>query len=66
MTPVAVYTESYGAYAYSVFKEDDGNYFLVINEEPYCENGEVFHGSFMEVSAKLEEVKLAQAEPPED
>jgi len=66
MTPVAVYTETYGIYAYSVFKEDDGKYFLVINEEPYCENGEVFHGSFSEVSAKLEEVKLAQAGTPED
>ena len=31
-----------------------------------CENGEVFHGSFTEVSAKLEEVKLAQADTSED
>lgn len=66
MTPVAVYTESYGAYAYSVFKEDDGNYFLVINEEPYCEQGEVFYGSFSEVSAKLEQVKLAQTDKSEN
>lgn len=66
MTPIAVYTESFGIYAYSVFKEDDGNYFLVINEEPYYENGEIFHGSFSEVSAKLEEVRLAQADTPED
>jgi len=62
MPPVAIYTESYGDKAYSVYKEDNGNYFLVINEEPYCENGEVFHGSFSEVSHKLEEVKLAQIE----
>lgn len=66
MTPVAVYTESYGAYAYSVFKEDEGKYYLVINEELYSEQGEVFHGSFSEVSAKLEEVKLAQADTPEE
>ena len=66
MTPVAIYTESFGAYAYSVFKEDEGKYYLVINEEPYCEDGEVFHGSFSEVSAKLEEVKLAQVDKPEE
>ena len=66
MTPVAVYTETYGAYSYSVFKEDNGDYYLVINEKTYCEDGEVFHGSFGEVSAKLEEVKLAQADTPED
>lgn len=67
MTPVAIYTESYGDHAYSVYKdEEDGSYFLVINEETYCENGEVFRGSFMEVSHKLEEVKLAQAGSPED
>lgn len=61
MPPVAIYTESYGDHAYSVYKEDDGKYFLVINEETYCENGEVFRGTFSEVSHKLEEVKLAQA-----
>jgi len=61
MPPVAIYTESFGDKAYTVYKEDDGKYFLVINEEPYCEDGEVFHGSFKEVSAKLEELKLAQA-----
>ncbi len=66
MTPVAIYTESYGAYAYSVCKEEDGSYFLLINEEPYCEKGEVFRGTFSDVSAKLEEVKLAQAGTPED
>jgi len=61
MPPVAIYTESFGDKAYTVYKEDDGKYFLVINEEPYREDGEVFHGSFKEVSAKLEELKLAQA-----
>jgi len=66
MPPVAIYTESYGDHAYSVCKDEDGSYFLVINEETYCENGEVFRGSFMEVSHKLEEVKLAQACTPED
>jgi hypothetical protein len=62
MTPLAIYTKSYGEYAYSVYKdESDGTYFLVINEEPYKENGEVFRGTFAEVSAKLEEVKLARS-----
>ena len=61
MPPVAIYTETYGDKAYSVYKDDDSQYFLVINEETYCENGEVFRGSFTEVSAKLEELKIAQA-----
>ena len=61
MPPVAIYTEGYGDKAYSLYKEDDGKYFLVINEETYCEDGEVFKGSFKEVSAKLEELKLAQS-----
>lgn len=41
--------------------ENDGTYFLIINEEPYEEDGKVFRGTFIEVSAKLEEVKLARA-----
>jgi hypothetical protein len=63
MTPLAIYTESYGEHAYSVCKEETGDrYFLMVDDQPYEEGGAVFYGTFAEVSAKLEEVKLAGAQ----
>lgn len=60
MNPLAIHTDSYGAYAYTIYREDgDGLYYLMVNGEPYLENGELFKGGFAQVCAKLEEVKVA-------
>lgn len=59
MAALAIHTDSYGAYAYTIYREEgDGLYFLMINGEPYLENGEIFKDSFVQVYAKLEEVKV--------
>lgn len=61
MTALPIHTDSYGAYAYTVYREEgDGLYYLMINGEVYEENGVVFKGGFAEVCAKLEEVKVAR------
>lgn len=61
MVALPIHTESYGAFAYTVYREEEnGAYYLVINGEAYEENGSVFKGSFAEVCAKLEEVKVAK------
>ena len=60
MGALPIHTDSYGAYAYTVYREEgDGLYFMMINGEPYLEDGEVFKGGFAQVCAKLEEVKIA-------
>lgn len=59
MTGLPIHTDTYGAYAYTVYREEgDGQYFMMINGEPYLENGEIFKGGFAQVCAKLEEVKV--------
>jgi hypothetical protein len=60
MAPLPIHNDTFGAYVYTVYlDESDGSYFLMVNEEPYRENDQVFKGSLAEVCAKLEEVKLA-------
>ena len=60
MAAIPIHTDSYGAFAYTVYRgEGDGLYFMMINGEPYLEDGEVFQAGFARVCAKLEEVKIA-------
>jgi hypothetical protein len=62
-----IHTDSYGAYAYTVYREeDDGRYFLMINGEVYREDGEVFKAGFAEVCAKLEEIKIRKGAGGDD
>ncbi|ABI81776.1 hypothetical protein Pcar_3155 [Syntrophotalea carbinolica DSM 2380] len=59
MNALPIHTDTYGAYAYTVYREEgDGQYFMMINGEPYMENGVIFKAGFAEVCAKLEEVKV--------
>lgn len=60
MAALPIHSDSYGANVYTVYwEEGSGLYFLMINGEPYRENGEIFKDGFAEVCAKLEEVKIA-------
>ncbi len=60
MAALPIHTDSYGAYAYTVYREErDGLYFMMINGEPYLEDRVIYKGGFAEVCAKLEEVKVA-------
>ncbi len=60
MAALPIHSDSYGAYVYTVYwEEGSGLYFLMINGEPYLENGEIFKDGFAQVCAKLEEVKIA-------
>lgn len=67
MDALPIHTDSYGAYAYTIYREKgDGQYFMMINGEPYREDGEIFKAGFGEICAKLEEVKVRKGAGGDD
>lgn len=61
MGQVAVYSESTPDHLYVIYRDlDDGQFFLMIDGQPYLERNFLFKGTFCDVLKRMEEIKSTE------
>ena len=61
MGTLVVYSEDSAEHRYTICQDEDSDsYFLVIDEEIYEEDGNMFEGNFDDVYDKLKELRAAE------
>ena len=61
MGTLVVYSEDSAEHRYTICQDEDSDsYFLVIDEEIYEEDGNMFEGNFDDVHDKLKELRAAE------
>jgi hypothetical protein len=61
MGSLVVYSEDSAEHRYTICQDEESDsYFLVIDEQPYKEEGHLFEGSFDDVHDKLKDLRAAE------
>lgn len=61
MGSLVIYSENSSEHRYTICQDEESNsYFLVIDDQPYKEEGHLFEGSFDDVHDKLRDLRAAE------